>query len=97
MSTSLDQPPRFHEDSPEVLALARGKRRESVLGLHSVYRLTNGWTAERKRPESGWRDHARWTLRTPHGIFGGEKRLTRALANALSILHERGMNPNLPP
>ncbi len=80
--------PLYDENSPEVLALAKDKQRVSVLGKTSVYRLSNGWIARRRAPDSGWRDFAYWSLyRTPDeqlAFAGGEKRLARAIANGLN-------------
>jgi len=90
MTTQTDSPDastalQFSESSPEVLALAAGKTRLRVGQIFSEYRLRNGWTAKRKRPDSGWRDFAYWTISDENGIVlgGAHKRLERAIATVL--------------
>lgn len=83
--------PLLNEDHPAVLAIATGKRRLSMGGLRSTYRLSNGWIAVRQEPENGWARQAYWTLyvsvadlHARNYLGGGAGRLTRAIVNVFN-------------
>ena len=82
-----------HEAHPAVLYLARGKKLVHSFGLVTKYRLRNGWLAERRTPQSKWRDKARWFIYVRDEYVGGSTgRLTQALA---TILTHRRDNPSV--
>jgi hypothetical protein len=74
------------ENSLEVQKLAKGKKRLEISGLHSAYRLSNGWTAKRVSPENKWAREAYWSITDENGkpLGGGHGRLTKALSNVLT-------------
>lgn len=77
----------------QINTLSKGKQRFSgKFGLTSAWRLTNGWIAVRRAPDSGWRDHAYWQLFKSEAdllarkmFAGADRTLVAALDIALRV------------